>query len=268
MHNKLAVFYVDGNQFGEKGRRIFQEQGAAGFKEWSDALRKHHRTLLRDLLKRTEVDELWSNSGKIRLETPLWGGDEIIWIVPAWKGWELVEWFFGQKHEIVLRGETKTLSYACGLVFSNAKAPIKNVRILAKDKLGEAAKRVGRADNVHRLAYEVLESFDDISGDFDKYRKKWLPPMTSISQLVLDPTRKIWEPLRKLAGTEEFPMRQLYNCVKAWRQEDQTKKSKAIKRLETADPEKELQQFISGEVDYLHLLQMIPYTSVPKAVTS
>ena len=48
------------------------------------------------------------DKGHSGLETLLWGGDEILWVVPAWKGWELARWFFGLKHEVtVLRTGTE-----------------------------------------------------------------------------------------------------------------------------------------------------------------
>jgi hypothetical protein len=31
---------------------------------------------------------------KLRFETLLWGGDELVWVVPAWQGWWTLDFFF------------------------------------------------------------------------------------------------------------------------------------------------------------------------------
>jgi len=261
LSNKLAVFYVDGNKFGEKGRGIFQTGGAEQFKVWSDGLRTHHKDLLRQLLEKAKGDPLWkTRDHEIRLETLLWGGDEIIWVVPAWKGWELAEWFFEVDHKV----SDERLSYSGGLVFCNAKAPIQNIITLAI-RLADLAKKDSRVSDMpkHALAYEVLESFDDIPGDLKKHRERWLPENVDVHELILDPKRTIWEPLRKIAAMQEFPMRQLYNWCRGWREGKTEAREKAEKRMESkvqeAKLDKEFKEIITSDVDYLHLLQMLPY---------
>ena len=185
---------------------------------WSEAVREHHRKLLRGLLERAGQDRSWQNHDAIRLETLLWGGDEILWVVPAWKGWELVEWFFGQPHQVKVNSETLDLTYGAGLVFCHSNAPIKNIIDLAHDHLGDKAKKAGESSS-HRVAYEVLESFDDVTVELDDHRRQWLPKGYLLEKLVLDPVklRQSWESLRQIAGSPDFPMRQLYMLVRAWR---------------------------------------------------
>jgi len=164
--DKLAVLYVDGNGFGAIGRRKLGE-GVDQYRAWSRGVRGHHCDVLKQLLSAAEGDRTWRNGDALRLETLLWGGDEIVFVVPAWKGWELAELFFGHGHGHVIDGQAVT--YACGLAFCHTKAPIANVVKLAK-RLGDAAKLTGKG--THRLAYEVLESFDDITSDFAEHRAK------------------------------------------------------------------------------------------------
>ena len=216
--DKIAVFYVDGNRFGSIGRSMWKKPDPLeAFREWSEAVRGHHRKLLRELLERTIQDLSWQNHGAVRLETLLWGGDEILWVVPAWKGWELIEWFFGQPHQVTVKEETRTLTYGAGLVFCHSNAPIKNIIHLAHN-LGDMAKKTGKSSS-HRLAYEVLESLDDVTVELDDHRRKWLPKGDPVEKLVLDPVklRRSWESIRQIAGTPDFPMRQLYMLVRAWR---------------------------------------------------
>lgn len=253
--DKLAVLYLDGNKFGHKQRDALKA-GLTEYKEWSDALRNHHKALLGELITHATGDPAWQTAeGKLRLETLLWGGDEIIWVVPAWKGWELAEWFFRQTHEV----QTEKLTYAGGLVFCHANAPIKNVVSLAK-RLGDAAKEVGG----HRLAYEVLESFDDISGDFDAHRRKWLPAGFQTQKLVLNPHHltTLRTPLRQVAAGDDFPTRQLYRLAHAWRAGDTAGVTAAQKRLHACEVGQHLREIEAtlGETAWLHLLNMLPYT--------
>lgn len=235
---KMAVIHLDGNGFG-KLTSARARVGGESYRQWSDKLRNHHRELLGSLLKRIAEDPTWSGKNGIgrdvRLETLLWGGDEIIWIVPAWKGWELVEWFFGQDHEV----DGEDVTYSAGVVFCHAKAPIQRICKVASDLL-DAAKGVSKAavksesESVqkvgrHAVAYEVLESFDDVSGSLAAHRRPWLPKSLLGTNDALGPDGWLtvapdvvcktggWVALRQLADCGELPMRQLHRLVKAWR---------------------------------------------------
>jgi hypothetical protein len=266
-HDKIAVFYVDGNQFGKRGREFLETGGTHKFKEWSRALEDHHKALLRQLIERVQNQPGWWNRQKrcIRLETLLWGGDEILWVVPAWKGWELVEWFFGQDHMVSIDGEDVSLSYGCGLVFCHVKAPIQNIIRLARD-LGDAAKDVGREHNQHRLAYEVMESFDDVTGDLGEHRARFLPRGVPVSELVFDPARgpEFWNALRDIARAEDFPMRQLYRLNALWRDGEAGAETRSCEaRLRASEAGRAVEGFLrqlgDRPVAWLHLLQMLPY---------
>ena len=270
-HDKLAVFYVDGNNFGKIGREQFIEGGSAKYTQWSESLQKHHRKLLKEFVELAARDSSWqfqdSATARIRLETILWGGDEIVWVVPAWKGWELAEWFFSSEHAV---GEIP-ITYACGLVFCHTKAPIKNIVKLAKEKLGESSKNAGK--QTHHLAYEVLESVDDITGDLEEHRSKWLPEKLKPVQDV-DPDPLVFDPmlltalvpaLRAVATNGDFPTRQLYRLCKLWREDQDF--ADCIKRLKADDlkqpVETVLNAFGGSDIAWLHLLQMLPY--IPEA---
>lgn len=264
--DKLAVFYVDGNGFGEIGRSVFATGGSEGYRNWSNELRKHHRVLLKGLIQLASepADPAWRNDQAIRLETLLWGGDEILWVMPAWKGWEVAKWFFSQAHRVLERD----LTYGCGLVFCHAKAPVKNITALAH-RLGDAAKAARGDRNVHRLAYEVLEAFDDISGDLDVHRRRFLPPGHDVKELVFDPGRlgDCWSILQQVIAEADFPMRQLYMLTEAWRRPKDAENAeykRHEKRLRRACEESDINvvkllEAFGDPVAWLHLLQMLPY---------
>ncbi len=275
LSNKLAVFYVDGNSFGSKGRKAFRN-GSDAFEKWGKGIKTHHREILRDLLTIAAADADWKTGEKIRLETLLWGGDEILFVVPAWKGWELAKWFFGRIHQI----DGNNVSYSCGLVFCNAKAPIKDVIHLAKEGLAEEAKDVARKIDQHRLSYAVLESFDNIN-NLREHRRRSLPTTSteSMSCFPLDPTKLsvIWDSLIRIARSNEFPMRQLYMLCKAWRTASSKEMNAARNRLLACEMgryfeavEKELRldkssaDIISNGMAWLNLLEMLPYIVPPK----
>jgi hypothetical protein len=261
MVDKMAVFYVDGNGFGKIGREVFKKKGGDGYRAWSEALRSHHRMLLRGLVSLARIDPSWQNGEAIRLETLLWGGDEILWVMPAWKGWEVAKWFFNQEHKVL----EHEVTYGCGLVFCHAKAPIKNITMLAH-RLGDLAKSARGDENVHRLAYEVLETYDDISGDLSAHRLRFLPPGHDAKELVIDPGRldSCWKVLQQVTQSSDFPMRQLYMLTKAWRKQHRADVENHETRVCKActDAGIEINMFLNAfgnTAAWLHLLQMLPY---------
>ena len=286
LKDKLAVFYVDGNGFGSKGRAIFQARGTDGFGKWSRGVQGHHQLLLQGLLQLAIDDPTWKIGKKLRLETLLWGGDEILWVVPAWKGWQLASWFFSQSHQLTLEGgadstsaaktSTEDLTYGCGLVFCHSKAPIKNICKLAHD-LGDLAKDARSDQEKHCLAYEVLESIDDVSGDLSQHRKRFLPSDHDLNDLILEPSRlaSLMPVLQQLASSHDFPQRQLYKLTQAWRRGKTADAAAAKDRLVKACNEAKVDidkllvglQGIDGETDSLshsswfQLQQILPYTN-------
>lgn len=269
--DKLAVFYVDGNGFSEIGRTMLRS-GTNAFRHWSEAVRSHHRSLLKELVEHASHDPDWKTGDRIRLETLLWGGDEILWVVPAWKGWEVARWFFSQAHSVQVEGQTIPLTYGCGLVFCHAKAPIKNITALARG-LGDLAKESRAGENAHRLAYEVLESYDDISGDLTAHRRRFLPQNESVTSLIINPGElfsknsdgaSAWDILQAVADCSDFPTRQLYMLTKAWRDGDQSAREASENRIRRvlSDSKIDVDRLLhrlGNPQGWLHLLQMLPY---------
>jgi hypothetical protein len=179
LNQKMAVIYIDGNNFGKKLRAFCTNEQKQN--EFDQKLRiKYQCGALRTLLEDIKDDQHWKNNNKIRLETLLWGGDEIIWVAPAWKGW----WTLGRFYQIAKdwKLNENNLSHAAGLVFCHHNAPIHRIKNLAKD-LAEIAKRKSRDYNL--VAYEVLESFDHAGSDLEAYRKMRCPSPIDPDSLLL-----------------------------------------------------------------------------------
>lgn len=174
LNNKMAVIYVDGNRFGRIQTdhcRTKDDQ-----KKWDDQIQSYRKDLLTALLTQMPTDKDWMASPGdpskdvppvFRLETLLWGGDEIIWVVPAWKGWQTLEFLFEQAQ--IWEFDKKSLEHAAGLVFCHHSAPIDRIVELAK-KLADKAKEQSRDESL--FSYQILESFDHVGSSLDEFMKE------------------------------------------------------------------------------------------------
>ncbi len=196
LSGKIAVIYIDGNKFSQQIRH------KANTLETYRAVDRHmlrkRRILMRSLVDhmrvqnrpywrvvKPDVDKQPGNE-RFRIETLMWGGDELVWVVPAWCGLETVRFFFDHTKNWTLTGGTDEpkLTHAVGMVLCSHKSPIRSVVSLAKE-LAESAKQTisSNADisatspfynepSANCLAYQVLESFDHLGSDFDAAREK------------------------------------------------------------------------------------------------
>lgn len=228
LNNKLALFYADGNGFGAlQTQKCRSEKDQIAF---DTTIRSKRREMLKALIEPLAKEPDWMNHGHLRFETLLWGGDEIIWVVPAWKGWEVAKRFFELTAHWTFAGEK--LTHAAGLVFCHCKAPIHRVKRLAFC-LAEEAKTHTRTKNL--LAVQVLESFDHLGMDPTGYRAGQCPPGTAPHELLLS-----GETLAQTIGKmrqlrENLPRRQLYTIVRALRAAEPSDEliTRAMKELGT-----------------------------------
>lgn len=209
LNRKMAVIYVDGNSFGAIQSGLERPELSA----WDSTLKRYRRTLLAELLDTFPSDSGWHTEGadgKWRFETLLWGGDEHLWVVPAWKGWETLRFFYERSRHWQFEGTP--LKHAAGLVFCHHNAPIQRVVALAKS-LAEKAKDLDRTESL--FAYQVLESFDYIAGDLDDYRKTRVPAGESVEKLILraDDMSALDAPFHTLKT--RFPRNKLHEIVLA-----------------------------------------------------
>ena len=172
LDGKMAFIYIDGNKFGALQRSFSETQ----LMEYDGKLQGFKEEFLAEVIKLAEKHPAFRKDDRtIRLETLLWGGDEIKMIVPAWMGWEVASCFFRVADntemempvgtarengpaqvagEVADDQETKTprkpppcgkkgvceLTYAMGLVFAHNKNPIRNVDGIAEG-LAECVKK-------------------------------------------------------------------------------------------------------------------------------
>jgi hypothetical protein len=228
LNDKMAVIYIDGNNFGTIQTdhcKTVEAQIA-----FDTTLQNARKELMRGLIDYMEGGDHWLADGnRYRIETLLWGGDEILWVVPAWQGLRTLEFFYKQAQEKNwhFQGLTETvpLTHSAGVVFCNHKAPIHRVRKLAEDLANSVKDQTERSGNC--FAYEILESFDHIGRDLEKYRHERIPfslkPASpeadqSTKDLILDgdlifkPEQSIIAVASKLKNT--LPRRRLAGIVR------------------------------------------------------
>lgn len=199
LNGKMAVFYCDGNGFGKIIERIIDgkdfDKQIEIFKAFDEKTTQARDAFL------CEMVEFFAekNHTKFPLEVLMWGGDEMLFVVPACYGFDILK-----KLSKNLKNKTfeeQKITYGCGLVFCSSKAHIRRVKELAK-ALAECAKNTCREENL--VAYEVMESFDYPAEDFDSFRAKRIPPQYKDT----DPF------IFKLDDIENFPIQERNNIYK------------------------------------------------------
>jgi len=211
LHHKMAVLYADGNDFSKKQTRMCLD--AATQKHWDAEVRGKREALLAQLLALARREHRrWTYRGDFQLETLLWGGDDLMWVVPAWQGWAVASLFFAGASGWAVAGEP--LTHAAGLVFCHHNAPIHRITRLARALAG-LAKEKDRTRNL--LAYQVLESFDDLGLEQDMTRllRKRYAAGGSLSDLIVDAERLDGVVKPMVALRERLPRSRLVSLVLA-----------------------------------------------------
>ncbi len=157
-HQKMAVVYFDGNDFTAKQSDFDLDQT----REFDKALQSRMQKFLKNLVVNLDRDK--TEADEIRLEVLIWGGDEVLLVVPAWAGFATLELFYK-----TMTDEDNGLSYAGGVVFCHHKTPIDIVSKLAQ-RLAEQVKRVSREENLFLPI--LLESENYPLGSLAEYWKQ------------------------------------------------------------------------------------------------
>ena len=205
----MCVIYFDGNAFTQIQRH--HAAGPDGLRNWDLRLESLRRSFLTSLLQTISKEPDWLNGNEIRLETLMWGGDEFLFVVPAWKGWFLLDFFF--RHADSWTFADQRLSFAAGAVFSNHKAPIHRIVELAR-ALASQAKEHSRETS--SFTYQVLESFDHIHQDLPQiWSKRSAVPQLQPADFILLPADI--PQLRQDVGDlkrGDFPRRTLFKFLR------------------------------------------------------
>ncbi len=171
--NKIAIIWMDANGLGAHRNELVTDLASAT--AFSDAIMLHRSLFLRALVdwaatqpfllltnpQRQQVDSQARTLPVLRLETLLWGADEMMFAMPAWALQPVLgklEELLGKAHwNIGLNGQESILTHAVGIAIASAKAPIRLLKSLASD-LADEAKVAGREAN--RWQYFISGTID------------------------------------------------------------------------------------------------------------
>ena len=96
LDGKLAIFYADGNSFGGiQASKCDSPEKQEGFDKY---IRRARETFLKQFLQQEVMGKPgdWHSGKGTRFETLLWGGDEVMFVMPARLGWRFATFFFEQ----------------------------------------------------------------------------------------------------------------------------------------------------------------------------
>ena len=183
LNDKIALIYFDGNGFSSEQRnygKTIQTQ-----QNFDNSVREKRRAFLADLITCAIDDPHFkTDDEKLRMEVLMWVGDEFLLVVPAWKGWEVVQRFLIQHApDFAFTGDNgakRPLTHAGGLVFCGANTPIARTRDLARS-LADLIKDHKDNKNRNSFTYLVLESIDYPTNGIEYYFKQRYSAMATDS---------------------------------------------------------------------------------------
>ncbi len=277
LNGKMAVIYLDGNGFGQIEQHMCKEGSEDGLREFDNTVKTHRRSFLANLLKETLGKPTWTTpENRHRLEILLWGGDEMILVVPAWQGWWTLSDFFQYSKEwSVFNPAPKSsdipLTHAAGLVFCHHHAPIHSITKLAKE-LAQLAKNKSRTTNC--MAYQILESFDYTGDDLEKFRQQRCPKGINSSDLLIsgenmDKVLSAVHPIKR-----NLSKGKVYRLVEAYLHDNQIDKAELTTEVEQilkiADYDDKLNElancFGKDATLWIHLIELWDYLELESTV--
>lgn len=217
---KIAYIYIDGNKF--SGIREDYVSEPCDLTNFDQAVQEKFRAkVLLDVIRHMSADPSSQTAGGlVRLETLLWGGDELEWVVPAWKGWEILQMFYKEQPFLPAKedgAEPIPLTHAAGVVFCHHTAPILEIRQMAH-ALAEMAKdtldknKLPARETGDIFHYLVLESLDRTEADLSAFLKDYYKPV-EFSELVVRGGQMEDFAKAMKALKENFPRNKVFKIV-------------------------------------------------------
>lgn len=258
LKNKIAVLYFDGNKFGDKQSKCESKEE---LKQFDNIVQDARKAWLSNFLKHIKNDpDFLTDDKKIRLEILLWGGDEVLLVVPAWCGFKTLQHFY--QHDWKSFKE-QPLTHAGGLVFCHANAPIQRIQKVAKE-LAEKTKETCKEHNA--FEYVVLESIDFPAEPINRFwEKRYTVNLVKDRKPLL---AEHWKTLEKNAFNllEEIPKSQVYKIAGAATKEQKDFNDKLERFKKVVDRHEEWKTFLEKlfpktpeEWQWLHIAELWDY---------
>ena len=220
--DKIALIHLDGNSFGK-----IKDTCATlnDLKAFNDVIQNNiQEAALQRLLSFATQPEnegfRTKKDNKVRIETLMWGGDEIEWIVPASQLWDTLQIFFEVASSTQFKGSA--LTYSAGVVVCRHTVPILQIRRYAEQLCG-IAKDASKDAPSNQFALLNMSSFDAIHRDVGTFLATYYQPATENDFII--PFSDM-ETLRQLVRTirKNFPKNKLYEIIAALQAEKKTDK--------------------------------------------
>ncbi|WMP17263.1 Cas10/Cmr2 second palm domain-containing protein [Thiothrix lacustris] len=214
LHRKIALIYLDGNSFGKIQQKYCTSIETQ--QEFDKRIRELRRSFLRKLVKYAETDPSFctqDDDPRLRLEVLMWGGDEMLLVVPAWKGIDTLQLFYSVSQDWKFKKEP--LTHAGGIVFSQANTPIYRLRKLAED-LANGVKAQQQAKDrqpANLFDYLILESMDFPAESLESLRKRQFGDLATSRQPLLPFSDEALSEVRALLSESTLPRSQLISLA-------------------------------------------------------
>ena len=216
LENKMAVFYADGNSFGKLQTDCLSPSDSQNL---DTTIRQKQTEFLQEILKWIDDTPAWKNAdGEARFETLLWGGDEMMFVMPASRGWEFARRFF-QFFQDFKWGDHQ-LTHTAALTWCHYRSPIDRIRNLLQYDMAEFAKEQSRERD--QLVFVALESFDHLGNGFETAMKKRYDGALKPGDMILQDSdlgarlKAFGEIIETLHLCSEFPRSQLRRRVQRY----------------------------------------------------
>jgi len=183
LDGKIAFLHIDGNRFGSIRHELCKSE--TDMINFQSAIQKAREDALREILNYAQSNKSFQTSdGEIRLETLLWGGDEIEWVVPAWQALKLLSIFFEQTKDrpfTAKNGTSVRLTNAVGVIFCHHNLPVLQIRRYAEElcRMAKDTLPKGTIDldaNANCFAFLNMVSFDQITRHVSDFLEKYHKP--------------------------------------------------------------------------------------------
>lgn len=166
LKSKIAIVHMDGNGFGKLRASVQDFEEYKTLSEHLDGLKKNLLAKIIDWIAETPG---MMHKDAARFETLIWGGDEFMFVLPAWHGWKFAAMLLDAVSDWKAP-DGKALSFSFGMVFASNKAPIVDLKNAA-DTLSVMAKGDRSSSRLQVIAYEGI---DRVHLSPSLFRQSWL----------------------------------------------------------------------------------------------
>ena len=194
LQGKMAVITADGIGFGEMLGNVQKARGdVAGLKRFSAEVERVNREAILGPLIERLVDAHARDGGRwaravsvpfakadnpearrekwspiLRFETLTYAGEDIVWLVPGWLGWEVAGFLLKATGNAAIDGATPR--YRVGVAICSCKMPIRKAKGLAHELEYLVTDGVAEKDKRAGCQIELVESIDVSDGYLTEHR--------------------------------------------------------------------------------------------------